>query len=142
MAAAEIPPAAVRLYARCYEISCEVDDAIADSEPVEELLARCDRTLRASTKFKLTGEFDFAAIEADEAERAKAKAAVLATHPEYQWTRAELARLLALGPDDVHPLDVGEDCTDGRALELRFRLDRAHLDFICWWRSPPMLRVV
>jgi hypothetical protein len=97
---------------------------------------------RASTKFKLTGEFDFAAVEADEAERAKAKAAMLAGHPEYQWTKAELSRLLALGPDDVNPLDVGEDCTDGRALELRFRLDRAYLNLICWWWSPPMLRVV
>ena len=46
----EIAPAAVRLYARCAEIACEVEQAIDDGEPVEVLLARSGRLLRAARR--------------------------------------------------------------------------------------------
>ena len=61
----EIAPAVVRLYARCAEIACEVEQAIDDGEPVEVLLARSGRLLRATRSFLRTGELD-PAVEADE----------------------------------------------------------------------------
>ena len=48
MADCEITPAAVRLYGRCLDIECEVEEAIADGDwmTTEELLAWSDRVLR------------------------------------------------------------------------------------------------
>src|SRR5262249_25545944 len=140
----EIAPAVVRLYARAAEIACEVEQAIDDGEPVEELLARSDRLLRATHNFLRTGELDpafEAAVEADEAARAGTRAAMLAQHRQYQWVKRELGRLLRLGPEDVNPLDLdpeGEDGADAaarrRAIELRAQLDKK---LICWFHRGP-----
>jgi len=139
----EIAPAVVRLYARAAEIACEVEQAIDDGEPVEELLARSGRLLRAAHSFLRTGERDpavEAAVEADEAARAGTAAAALAQHREYQWTKRELGRLLGLGPGDVNPLDDAER-EDGaaaaarrRAVELRAQLNK---ELICWLHRGP-----
>ena len=135
----EIAPAVVRLYARCAEIACEVEQAIDDGEPVEVLLARSGRLLRATRSFLRTGELD-PAVEADEAARAGTAAAALAQHREYQWTKRELGRLLGLGPGDVNPLDDAER-EDGaaaaarrRAVELRAQLNK---ELICWLHRGP-----
>jgi hypothetical protein len=140
----EITPAVVRLYARCAEIACEVEQAIDDDEPVEEFLARSNRLLRATRRFLRTGELDpafEAADDADEIARARTRAAVLAQHREYQWTKRELGRLLGLGPVDVNPLDLDPEREDGadagawrRAIELRARLDKK---LICWFSRGP-----
>jgi len=140
----EIAPAVVRLYARCAEIACEVEQAIDDGEPVEELLARSGRLLRAAHSFLRTGERDpavEAAVEADEAARAGTAAAALAQHREYQWTKRELGRLLGLGPEDVNPLSLDPEREDGadaaarrRAIELRAQLDKK---LICWFSRGP-----
>ena len=99
---------------------------------VEELLAWSDRSRRGT-------------LDVD-AEEAKAKAAMLAQHKEYQWTKRELGRLLGLGPEDINPLERSElggpdDPRTRRALWLSFRLDKAYLDQLLWWRQPPRLRV-
>ena len=142
----EIAPAVVRLYARAAEIACEVEQAIDDGEPVEELLARSGRLLRAARRFLRTGALDSgfeAAVEADEAARARATAVVLAQHREYQWSKAEIGRLLGLGPKDVNPLDFDLDpereggadaAARRRAIELRARLDKK---LICWFHRGP-----
>ena len=140
----ESAPAVVRLYARAAEIACEVVQAIDDGEPVEELLARSGRLLRAARRFLRTGALDSgfeAAVEADEAARARATAAVLAQHREYQWSKAEIGRLLGLGPADVNPLDLDPEREDGadagarqRPIELRAHLDR---ELVCWWHRGP-----
>jgi hypothetical protein len=137
----EIAPAVVRLYARCAEIACEVEQAIANGEPVEELLARSSCLLRATRRFLRTGDLDpafEAACDADEAASARIRAAALARHREYQWTKAEIGRLLGLGRGDVNPLDLDQEREDGadavarrRAIELRAQLDKK---LICWWR--------
>jgi HEPN domain-containing protein len=137
----EIAPAVVRLYARWTEIACEVEQAIDDGERVEVLLARSNRQLRAAHRFLRTGELDpasEAAVEADEAASARIRAAALAQHREYQWTKRELGRLLGLGPEDVNPLDLDPEREDGadaaarrRAIELRAQLNK---ELICWWR--------
>jgi hypothetical protein len=130
---APISPAAVRLYARAFEI--EVEEVVADGDymTVEELLAWSDRSRR--------GTLDI------DAEEAKAKAAMLAQHKEYQWTKRELGRLLGLGAEDINPLDRSaldgsDDARTERALWLSFRLNEAYLDQLLWWRQPPHLRVV
>jgi hypothetical protein len=132
---APISPAAVRLYARALEIENEVEETVAagDYMTVEELLAWSDRSRR--------GTLDI------DAEEAKAKAAMLAQHKEYQWTKRELGRLLGLGPEDINPLERSElggpdDPRTRRALWLSFRLNEAYLDQLLWWRQPPRLRVV
>ena len=132
---APISPAAVRLYARALEIENEVEETVADGDymTVEELLAWSDRSRR--------GTLDI------DAEEAKAKAAMLAQHKEYQWTKHELGRLLGLGPEDINPLERSElggpdDPRTRRALWLSFRLNEAYLDQLLWWRQPPRLRVV
>jgi hypothetical protein len=142
----EIAPAVVRLYARCAEIACEVEQAIDEGEPIEELLARSGRLLRATRRFLRTGALDpafEAAAEADEAARAGTAAAALAQHREYRWIRAEIGRLLGLGLEDVNPLDFDldperEDGADAgarrRAIELRAQLNK---ELICWWRRRP-----
>jgi hypothetical protein len=140
----EIAPAVVRLYARCAEIACEVEQAIDDGEPVEELLARSGRLLRAARRFLRTGALDpafEAAADADEAARARTRAAMLAQHKEYQWTKAEIGRLLGLGLEDANPLDLDPEREDGasaaarrRAIELRAQLNK---ELICWWRRGP-----
>jgi hypothetical protein len=151
---ANISPAAIRLYDRLSEIEMEVEDVIADRVTNEELVARSERIL-ARSKHLLDGkdpnpdddqDFDF------EIEERKTKAAMLAAHREYQWTKAELGRVLGLGPDDIHPLDIDFDKewkTDDpgieaweRALHLQMELTRAHMDWFCWWRRPATLRVV
>jgi hypothetical protein len=136
----EIAPAVVRLYARCAEIACEVEQAIDDGEPVEVLLARSGRLLRATRSFLRTGELD-PAVEADEAARAGTRAAMLAQHREYRWIRTEIGRLLGLGPADVNPLDLDPEREDGadagarqRPIELRAHLDR---ELVCWWHRGP-----
>jgi hypothetical protein len=130
---APISPAAVRLYARALEIENEVEETVADGDymTVEELLAWSDRSRR--------GTLD---IDAEEA-----KAAMLAQHKEYQWTKRELGRLVGLGPEDINPLERSEldgpdDPRTRRALWLSFRLNEAYLDQLLWWRQPPRLRVV
>jgi hypothetical protein len=144
----EIAPAVVRLYARCAEIACEVDQLIDAGEPIEEFLARSDRLLRATRRFLRTGELDpavEAADEADEVVKAKTMAAMLVQHPEYRWAKSEIGRLLGLGPEDVNPLDLDSEREDGagadidagvrrRAIELRAHLDKK---LICWWRRGP-----
>ena len=132
---APISPAAVQLYARALEIENEVEETVAagDYMTVEELLAWSDRSRR--------GTLDI------DAEEAKAKAAMLAQHKEYQWTKRELGRLLGLGPEDINPLERSElggpdDLRTRRALWLSFRLNEAYLDQLLWWRLPPRLRVV
>jgi len=137
----EIAPAVVRLYARCAEIACEVEQASDDGEPVEELLARSGRLLRTAHNYLRTGALDpafEAAVEADEAAKAGTVAAMLAQHREYQWTRAEIGRMLGLGPGDVNSLDFDAEREDGadagarrRAVELRAQLNK---ELICWWR--------
>jgi hypothetical protein len=101
--------------------------------------------------FKRTGNYDDLNDASDdeyELVKAKTKAGMLARHREYQWRKAELGRLLELGPDDINPLDLDFDlewrnADDSRikvwqrAHELRYRLDRAHLDLILWCRAPP-----
>jgi hypothetical protein len=136
----EIAPAVVRLYARCAEIACEVEQAIDDGEPAEVLLARSGRLLRATRSFLRTGELD-PAVEADEAARAGTRAAMLAQHREYRWIRTEIGRLLGLGPADVNPLDLDPEREDGadagarqRPIELRAHLDR---ELVCWWHRGP-----
>ena len=98
LAASEITPAAVRLYARSVKIEIEVEDMIADGDHMttEELLAWSDRLLHDD-------DFDL------EAEERKTKTAILAKHPEYQYVKAELGRQLGLGPDDINPLDIDFD---------------------------------
>jgi hypothetical protein len=130
-----LPSAAVRLYARALEIENEVEETVADGDymTVEELLAWSDRSRR--------GTLDI------DAEEAKAKAAMLAQHKEYQWTKRELGRLLGLGPEDINPLERNElggpdDPRTRRVLWLSFRLNEAYLDQLLWWRQPPRLRVV
>ena len=143
----EIAPAVVRLYARCAEIACEVEQAIEDGEPVEVLLARSGRLLRATRRFLRTGELDPAVEadgDADEAASARIRAAALAQHREYQWTKRELGRLLGLGPEDVNPLDLDLDLDQQcggadaaarrRAIELCAQLNR---ELICWFRRGP-----
>jgi len=132
---APLPPAAVRLYARALEIENEVEETVADGDyrTVEELLAWSDRARR--------GTLDI------DAEEAKANAAMLAQHKEYQWAKRELGRLLGLGPEDINPLERNElggpdDPRTRRALWLSFRLNEAYLDQLLWWRQPPRLRVV
>jgi hypothetical protein len=108
---------------------------------IEELLAWSDH-LRERT------------LDID-AEEAAAKARLLAKHREYRWTKAELGRLLGLGPEDINPLEFDgqkEPVSDGpddprikawrRALCLSVDLNEAYLDLILWWRRPPPLRVV
>ena len=143
MADCEITPAAVRLYGRCLDIECEVEEAVTDGDwmTTEELLAWSDRVLRHDN-------FDL------EAEEAQLKAAILARHPEYQHAKAELGRQLRLGPDDINPLDLDleEEWNPDdprmealrRAAYLLHDLSCAHLDWICWWRRPSghQLRVV
>jgi len=132
---APISPAAVRLYARALEMENEVEETVAagDYMTVEELLAWSERSRR--------GTLDI------DAEEAKAKAAMLAQHKEYQWTKRELGRLLGLGPEDINPLERSElggpdDPRTRRALWLLFRLNQAYLDQLLWWRQPPRLRVI
>jgi hypothetical protein len=89
---APLPPTVVRLYARALEIENEVEEVVADGDmTVEEQLAWSER-LRQGT------------LDRD-AEEAKAKAAILAQHKEYQWTKRELGPLLGLGPEDINPLE-------------------------------------
>src|SRR6516164_7471406 len=78
-------------------IEIEVEEAIASGDHMtnEELLAWSERLLR--------GDLDV------EAEEAKAKAAILAKHSEYQRVKAELGRQLGLKPGDIHPLDIDLD---------------------------------
>lgn len=141
LVASEITPAAVRLYHRLAEIEIEIEDAIADGDHMttEELLAWSDRLLHDDN-------FD------SEAEERKTKAAMLAAHREYQWSKAKLGRQLGLGPNDINPLDVDfdqewESADDPRlevwkrAVQLRDRLSVAHFDWLCWWR-PAQLRLV
>jgi hypothetical protein len=127
LAASEITPAAVRLYARAIAIEGKVEDAIADGDHMttEELLAWSKRLLKGKLNL--------------EAEEARAKAALLAQHREYQWVKTELSRQLGLGPDDPSPLDP--DLFDRewnspddprikpwkRALELTHRLSVTHM---------------
>jgi hypothetical protein len=132
---APLPPAVVRLYARALEIENEIEEAVADGDymTIEELLAWSDR-LRKRT------------LDID-AEEAAAKARLLSEHREYQWTTRELGRLLGLGPEDINPLEPNElggpdDPRTRRALWLSFRLNKAYLDQLLWWRQPPRLRVV
>jgi hypothetical protein len=132
---APLPPAVVRLYARALEIENEIEEAVADGDhmTVEELLAWSERSRQGTVDI--------------DAEEAKAKAAMLAQHKEYQWTKRELGRLLGLGPGDINPLECGElggldDLRTRRALWLSFRLNEAYLDQLLWWRQPPRLRVV
>ena len=132
---APLSPAVVRLYARALEIENEIEEVIADGDymTVEELLASSERSRQ--------GTLDI------DAEEAKAKAAMLAEHWEYQWTKAEIGRLLGLGPEDINPLERSElggpdDPRTRRALWLSFRLNEAYLDQLLWWRQPPRLRVV
>jgi hypothetical protein len=142
MDAVSLTPAIIRTFGRCLTIELEIDEAIGDAEPVEVLLERCDRLRERTEEFKRTGIYD----SDDEHDRAKAATRVemLARHREYQWRKAELGRLLALRPDDINPLDLDvEECADDprieiwrRAAELRFRLDRAHLNLILW--APPL----
>ena len=126
---APLPPAVVRLYARAFEIENEIEEAVADGDymTIEELLAWSERSRQ--------GTLDI------DAEEAKAKAAMLAQHKEYQWTKREL------GPEDINPLERSElggpdDPRTRRALWLSFRLNEAYLDTILWWRHPPRLRLV
>jgi hypothetical protein len=132
---APLPPAVVRLYARALEIENEIEEAVADGDhmTVEELLAWSERSRQ--------GTLDI------DAEEAKAKAAMLAYHKEYQWTKRELGRLLGLTPEDINPLDRSaldgsDDARTERALWLSFRLNEAYLDQLLWWRQPPRLRVL
>jgi hypothetical protein len=139
LAASEITPAAVRLYARSVEIEIEVEEMITDDHmTTEELLAWSDR-LRHDDDFDL------------EAEERKTKTAILAKHPEYQYVKAELGRQLELGPNDINPLDIDldqewESADDPgieawkQAIHLRHRLSVAHFDWLCWWRRPAQLR--
>jgi hypothetical protein len=142
LAASEITPAAVRLYARSVEIEIEVEEMIADGDHLttKELLAWLDRLLHDD-------DFDL------EAEERKTKTAILAKHPEYQYVKTELGRQLGLGPNDINPLDIDFDqeweSADGpgidawkRAIHLRHRLSVAHLVRLCWWRRPAQLRLV
>jgi hypothetical protein len=90
--------AVIRLYARCIQIMCEIDEAIDDAEPVEVLLERADRLRERFEVFKRTGNYDTSDDGYDRA-KAETKAGMLARHREYQWRKAELGRLLELGPD-------------------------------------------
>jgi hypothetical protein len=152
-----LSPAAVRIYARCREIECEAEEAIDDAEPLEVLLERCERIRERTEVYERTGNYDDLASASEEHEyetaKAKTKAEMLARHREYQWRKAELGRLLQLGPEDIGPLDLNfdqewESAADPRievwrrACELRYRLDQAHLDLILWWRSPPPVHIV
>jgi hypothetical protein len=135
VADAPLPPAGVRLYARALEIETEIEEAVADGDymTIEEILAWSERSRQ--------GTLDI------DAEEAKAKAAMLAKHREYQWTKAELGRLLGLTPEDINPLDRNaldgsDDARTEQALWLSFRLNEAYLDQLLWWRQPPHLRVV
>ena len=153
---AVISPAAVRLYHRLSEIEMDVEDTIADHVTTEEFLARSERILAQSKRVLENKDFD---LDDDqdfdfEIEDRKTKAAMLAEHREYQWTKAELGRVLGLGPNDIHPLDPILDSDKEwkaddpgieaweRALHLQVKLSRAHLDWFCWWLRPPTLRVV
>jgi hypothetical protein len=132
---APLPPAVVRLYARALEIENEIEEAVADGDymTIEELLAWSERSRQGTLDIN--------------AEEAKAKAAMLAQHKEYQWTKRELGRLLGLTPEDINPLersalDGSDDARTERALWLSFRLNEAYLDQLLWWRQPPRLRVL
>jgi hypothetical protein len=85
-----LSPAVVRLYARAMEIEREVEELIEDGDylSIEELLPWLKRPPKQRA-----------------AEEAKAKARRLGQHRQYQWIKRELARLLGLGPADLHPLD-------------------------------------
>jgi hypothetical protein len=137
---------------RCVQIACEIDEAIDDAEPVEVLLERCKRNRERFEMFKRTGNYDTSDDEY-ELVKAKTKAGMLARHREYQWRRAELGRLLQLGPEDINPLDLDldqewENADDPRievwqrAHKLRYRLDQAHLDRMLWWCAPPPVQIV
>jgi len=154
---AVISPAAVRLYHRLTEIEMDIEDAINDAEPIEVLLEWSKRRHERFEVFQRTGNFNDlndAAEDEYELAKTKTKAGMLAAHREYQWTKAELGRVLGLGPDDIHPLDpilesdVEWEAGDPgikaweRALRLQLELSRAHMDWFCWWRRPASLRVV
>jgi hypothetical protein len=151
----DISLAAIRLYDRLSEIEREVEDAIDDAEPIEGLLERGKRSHERFEVFKRTGnpdDLNDAAEDEYELAKAKTKAGMLARHREYQWTKTELGRVLGLGPNDIHPLDIDHDkewkADDPgveawrRALHLQVKLSRAHMDWFCWWRRPPTIRVV
>jgi hypothetical protein len=111
----KITPAVLRLFLRSVVIEGEVDDFITDAEhlTLEELKARTNRTRVLVDRMRHDADFDLEAFEAEEreaeAEEQKAKATILARHREYQYIKSELGRLLELGPDDIHPLDVKFD---------------------------------
>jgi hypothetical protein len=110
-----IPPAVVRLYHRMTEIAVEVEDALTAPMSPDEFLG-------------------YIGSEAE----ARTIAAALAGHAEYQWLKAEIGRLLGIGPGDIHPLDLTFDEAFAeadsrfenwkRALHFRFALDRSIVD--------------
>ena len=117
------------------EIECELEELLEDGDymSTDELLAWLKRPYKQR-----------------EAEQAKAKARRLGQHREYQWIKHELARLLDLGPGDLHPLDfeskrkllLPDDPHWRRAMWLSVRLNEAWVDHLCWWHQPSHLRVV
>jgi hypothetical protein len=86
----QLPISAVRLYVRAMERDSEIEDAIVDATPVEELLASGERLRRRFEDY--TNGIDLDDDDADDdGVRAKVKAAV-AVDPEYQYLKVELAR--------------------------------------------------
>jgi hypothetical protein len=128
----DIPPAAVRLFDHAMRRQVEIEDEITDSLSNEELLARSERLLRGSRRLLNNNPDAKIEIEDEDEDDAKIEAA-LAKDPEYLYFRAELARVLKLGPADINPLDSFE-CDDEpvnlRAYELKSRLFEAHLDWV------------
>jgi hypothetical protein len=107
---------------------------------------------RIDAAIKNNTRIDHAAFLTDE-QREALVAEALAKDPEYLAVRAELARVLALGPDDLNPLDLTFDneweSKDDprmhawlRAVDLSRRLSTAMVDSLTVGWPEPTLRPV
>lgn len=121
--AARIPTAAARLFWDMNEIEQEVRDEISGGEAarLKEIMADTERTRHASAEFERTGFYPEYRTEqeiARDADRDRLVGDRLASDPEYQSFKVEMARLLEVGPDDIFPLDyMQHDHNDPRWLK-------------------------
>jgi hypothetical protein len=128
--------AAIRHYQRALSITVETEERIEE----EDMDRRIDAAIKNNTRI------DHAAFLTDE-QREALVAEALAKDPEYLAVRAELARVLALGPDDLNPLEW-ESKDDPRmhawlrAVDLSRRLSTAMVDSLTVGWPEPTLRPV
>ncbi len=92
--------AAIRQYHRAFDMRNDTEERIEDEE--------LDRGIDAALKRpKKNGRIDYDYSGGLSYEQRDALvAAALAKDPEYLAVKAELGRLLQLGPDDLNPLDL------------------------------------